>query len=285
MIEFFRNFGENMTLPVARYALIAGILIAFCASLLGVTLVLKRFSFIGDGLSHVAFGAMAIAAAASVTNQMFIVLPVTVASAVIILRTSRNARIKGDASIALLSIFALAFGYFLMTLRPSSGNLTADVCTSLFGTDSIFRISSATVWMCAGLAVVMLTIFVIFYNRIFSVTFDEPFAKATGVRTEVYNTLIAIIIAVVIVFAMNIVGSLLVSALIIFPALASMRLFKSFRAVTISSILFSIVTAFIGLLLCIGLEDLPLGPTIVLTQTAAFGIFYVIDFLKRKIRT
>ena len=200
MIRFFERIGAYLEFSFVRYALIVGVLIALCSSLLGVTLVLKRFSFIGDGLSHVAFGAMAVAAVAGLTNQTVIVMPVTVLSAILLLRTGQKARMKGDASVALISVFALAFGYFLMNLFPTSSNVSADVCGTLFGSTSILTLTTAEVWLCLALSIVTVVIFVVFYNRIFAVTFDEAFAKATGVKTEIYNLIIAVTIAVVIPF-------------------------------------------------------------------------------------
>ena len=285
MIAFFQRLGEFMRFSFVRYALIVGVLIALCSSLLGVTLVLKRFSFIGDGLSHVAFGAMAVAAVVGLTNETLIVMPVTVLSAILLLRTGGKARLKGDASVALISVFALAFGYLLMNLFPTSSNVSADVCGTLFGSASILTLSKAEVWVCVALSVVTIAVFVVFYNRIFAVTFDENFAKATGVRTELYNLIVAVIIAVVIVLAMNLVGSLLISALIIFPALSAMRIFKSFLSVTIGATVISVTTALIGLLLSIGLPyGVPVGPTIVIVQAAAFGICYLIGFIKDRVR-
>ena len=285
MIEFFQRIGQFLQFSFVRYALIVGVLIALCSSLLGVTLVLKRFSFIGDGLSHVAFGAMAVAAVVGLTNQTLIVMPVTVVSAILLLRTGGKARLKGDASVALISVFALAFGYLLMNLFPTSANVSADVCGTLFGSVSILTLSPVEVWVCVALSVVTVAVFVVFYNRIFAVTFDENFAKATGVKTEIYNLIIAVIIAVVIVLAMNLVGSLLISALIIFPALSAMRIFKSFRSVTVASTVLSVLTAFLGLVLAIGLpQGVPVGPTIVVVQAAAFGICYLIGFVKDRVR-
>ena len=281
MIEFFQRIGIFLQYPFVRYALIVGVLIALCSSLLGVTLVLKRFSFIGDGLSHVAFGAMAVAAVVGLTNQMLIVLPVTVVSAILLLRTGQNARVKGDASVALISVFALALGYLLMNLFPTSSNVSADVCGTLFGSVSILTLSSAEVWLCVGLSLVAMAAFIVFYNRIFAVTFDENFAKATGVKTQIYNLIIAVIIAVVIVLAMNLVGSLLISALIIFPALSAMRVFKSFRSVTIASTVVSVGTAFVGILLAIGLpQGVPVGPTIVVAEAVTFGVFYLVGAIR-----
>ena len=225
------KLGMYLAFPFVRYALIVGVLIALCSSLLGVTLVLKRFSFIGDGLSHVAFGAMAVAAVLNLTNEMLLVLPLTVLSAVLLLRTGRNAKIRGDAAIAMISVSALAFGYLIMNVFSTSSNLSGDVCSTLFGSTSILTLTAKEVWLCAVLSVLVVVIFVLFYNKIFAVTFDEDFAKATGTRAETYNLLIAVVVAVIIVLAMNLVGSLLISALVIFPALSAMRLFRSFRSV------------------------------------------------------
>ena len=260
-----------MQYPLVRYAFIVSILIALCSSLLGVTLVLKRFSYIGDGLSHVAFGAMGIAAVFGLTNEMVIVLPVTVISAILLLRTGANTKIKGDAAIAMISVGALAFGYLLMNIFPTSSNLTGDVCSTLFGSASILTLTKSEVYICTVLSIVVLIIFILFYNKIFSVTFDEDFAKATGTPAEGYNLLVAVIIAVIIVLAMNLVGSLLISALVIFPALSAMRIFKSFKSVTIFSAILSVVCAFSGLLISI-LADTPVGSTIVAVDALAFFV-------------
>ena len=257
--------------PFVRYALIVGVLISLCSSLLGVTLVLKRFSFIGDGLSHVAFGAMAIAAVLGITNNMLLVLPVTVISAVLLLRTGQHAKIKGDAAVAMISVGALAIGYLLMNLFSTSSNLSGDVCTTLFGSTSILTLSKTEVWLCIVLSVLVVLAFVFFYNKIFCVTFDEAFARATGTRVGLYNLLIAIIIAVIIVLAMNLVGSLLISALVIFPALSAMRLFKSFRAVTVCSAVLSVCCSTVGILVSI-LWSTPVGSTIVAVDLVAFAI-------------
>ena len=255
-----------------RYALIVGVLIALCSSLLGVTLVLKRFSFIGDGLSHVAFGAMAIAGVLHLTNDMLFVLPVTVLAAVLLLRTGRHTRIKGDAAIAMISVGALAVGYLLLSLFSSSANLSGDVCTTLFGSMSILTLTRAEVWLCTGLSVAVVLIFVLFDNKIFAVTFDEDFARASGTRAEACNLLIAVVIAVIIVLAMNLVGSLLISALIIFPAMSAMRLFRSFRGVTVCSAVLSVTCALLGILVSI-LWSTPVGSTIVAVDIGMFFIF------------
>ena len=236
------------------------------------TLVLKRFSFIGDGLSHVAFGAMAIAGVLRLSNNMLLVLPVTVVSAVLLLRTGQNTRIKGDAAIAMISVGALAVGYMLMSLFSTSSNLSGAVCTTLFGSMSILTLSPAEVWLCAVLSVAVVIIFLLMYNRIFAVTFDEDFARASGTRAEACNLLIAIVIAVIIVLAMNLVGSLLISALVIFPAMSAMRVCRSFRSVTVCSAILSVCCALLGILISI-LGDTPVGSTIVTVDIAAFLIF------------
>ena len=269
--------------PFVQYALIVGVLIALCSSLLGVTLVLKRFSFIGDGLSHVAFGAMSIAAVLELSNNMLIVLPVTVLSAVLLLRTGKNAKIKGDAMIAMISVGALAFGYLLMNIFSTSSNLTGDVCSTLFGSTSILTLTQAEVWVCIALSVAVVVIFVLFYNRIFAVTFDEDFARAAGTRVDLYNLLIAVVIAVIIVLAMNLVGSLLISALVIFPALSAMRIFKSFRSVAVFSACASVLCALTGLLVSI-LAGTPVGSTIVAADVVFFGLCWMIGKVKGGVR-
>ena len=269
---------EKLTLywayPFVRYALIVGVLIALCSSLLGVTLVLKRFSFIGDGLSHVAFGAMAIAAVLQITNEMPLVMVITIISAVLLLRTVQDTKIKGDAAIAMISVGALAIGYLLMNIFSTSSNLSGDVCSTLFGSTSILTLSPVEVWLCVGMSVLVVAVFILFYNKIFAVTFDENFARATGTKAGLYNLLIAIVVAVIIVLAMNLVGSLLISALVIFPALSAMRMFKSFRSVTICAAALSVFCALIGILVSI-LAGTPVGSTIVAAQIIAFGLSWL----------
>ena len=267
--------------PFVRYALIVGVLIALCSSLLGVTLVLKRFSFIGDGLSHVAFGAMAIAAVTGFTNDMVIVMPITVLSAVMLLKSGKNTKIKGDAAIAMISVGALAFGYLIMNIFSTSSNLSGDVCSTLFGSTSILTLTESEVWLCVILSVLVVLIFILFYNKIFSVTFDEDFAKATGTKADAYNLLIAIVIAVIIVLAMNLVGSLLISALVIFPALSSMRMFKNFRAVTICSAVLSVICAFSGIIISI-LSGTPVGSTIVAVDVGVFVICFILGSVVKR---
>jgi len=269
--------------PFVRYALIVGVLIALCSSLLGVTLVLKRFSFIGDGLSHVAFGAMAIAGILGVTNDTIVVLPITVGCAVLLLKTGQNTKIKGDAAIAMISVGALAFGYLLMNIFSTSSNLSGDVCSTLFGSTSILTLKQSEVWLCVVLSIIVVLFFILFYHKIFDVTFDENFAKSAGTKVNLYNLIIAIITAIIIVLAMNLVGSLLISALIIFPALSAMRLFKSFKSVTICSAVISVICAFCGIIISI-LAGTPVGSTIVAVDVVVFFGCWLIGFIVRGVR-
>ena len=296
MIENLRMLSATFV----QYALIVAVLIALCSSLLGVTLVLKRFSLIGDGLSHVAFGAMALAAVLKLSNDMkltlpligevhitadmFFMLPVTILCAILLLRAGQNTRIKGDAAIAMISVGTLAIGYMMLNLFPKSSNVSSDVCTSLFGSTSILTLNQTEVWACIVLSVAVVVIYILYYNKIFAVTFDEDFAHSTGTHVERYNLLIAVVVAVIIVLAMNLVGSLLISALIIFPAMAAMRVFRSFKGVTICAAAVSVTCAVLGILLSI-VYSTPVGSTIVAVDIAAFLIFCVLAWLgvgKRK---
>lgn len=273
--DLFLKLQSYFAFPFVRYALIVGVLISLCSSLLGVTLVLKRFSFIGDGLSHVAFGAMAIASVLKLTNDMPLILLITVFCAILLLRTSQNTKIKGDAAVAMISVGALALGYLILNIaKPASSNLSGDVCSTLFGSTSILTLTKTNVYLCVVLSILMIVFFVLFYNKIFAVTFDENFALATGTRANLYNLLIAVVVAVIIVLAMNLVGSLLISALVIFPALSAMRVFKSFKSVTVCSAVFSVVCTTLGLLISI-LAGTPVGSTIVAVDIVAFFIFYL----------
>jgi zinc transport system permease protein len=288
--------------PFVRYALIVGTLIALCAALLGVTLVLKRYSFIGDGLSHVAFGSMAVAtvlsianpsvaamvaslqsvawlawlgnglsafSSALVTNNTLLVLPLTMLAAIWLLRGGKGSKTRGDAVLAVISVSTLALGYLILNLFPTSSNLSADVCSTLFGSFRILQLSQSDVIVCAALSAAVIVAYVLFYNKIFAVTFDETFARATGTNAGLYNLLIAVVIAVIIVLAMNLVGSLLISALIIFPALSAMRLFKSFRGVIVCSAVLGVTCAVAGILASI-LANTPVGSTIVAADVAAY---------------
>ena len=268
-----------LAFPFVRYALIVGVLIALCSSLLGVTLVLKRYSYIGDGLSHVAFGALAIASVLNLTNKMIIILPITVLSAILLLKNGSNTKVKGDAAIAMISVGALAFGYLLMNIFPTSSNVSGDVCTTLFGSTSILTLTKEEVWISGILSVVVVFVFIFLYNRIFAVTFDSNFANAVGTNVDFYNLLIATITAVIIVLAMNLVGSLLISALVIFPALSAMSVLKSFKAVTIFSAVVSVLCAFLGIIFSI-LAGTPVGSTIVAVDVMLFAVCHVIGKIR-----
>lgn len=281
MSESLNQLYTYLQFPFVRYALIVGVLIALCSSLLGVTLVLKRFSFIGDGLSHVAFGAMAVAAVVGLTNDMPLVLIITTVSAILLLRTGTNTKIKGDAAVAMISVGALAIGYLLMNVFSKSANVSGDVCTTLFGSTSILTLNKTKVWLCVVISVIVVAVFTIFYNKVFAITFDENFAKATGTKAGVYNLIIAIIIAAVIVLAMNLVGSLLISALVIFPALSAMRVFKTFRSVTICSAIVSVICALAGILISI-VASTPVGSTIVLVDIIVFFGFFLVGSIKTR---
>ena len=273
--------AEYLSYSFVRYALAAGVLTALCSSLLGVTLVLKRYSFIGDGLSHVAFGAMAIAAVLSVKTELIVVLPVTVLCAVLLLKTGANARIKGDAALAMLSVGSMACGYLLLNMFSASANVSGDVCSTLFGSTSILTLTSADVWVCVIMSVLVILTYVLFYNKIFAVTFDENFARATGVNASAYNLLIAVITDVIIVLAMNLVGALLTSALMIFPALSAMRVFHTFRQVVICSAVIAVVSSALGIIISIIFSS-PVGATIVVVDLLVFGVFSLAGRMLKK---
>lgn len=262
-----------------RYALIAGVLISLCAALLGVSLVLKRYSMIGDGLSHVAFGAMSIAAVLSLA-PMTVAMPVTIVAAVVLLGLNSNGKIKGDAAIAMISVGALALGYLLLNVFQTASNVSGDVCSTLFGSTSILTLSVSDIWLCVGLTILVILTFVIFYHKIFAVTFDEEFARATGTNVRAYNILIAVVTAVVIVLAMNLVGALLISALIIFPALSAMRVFKSFRAVMASAAVISVLCSVLGILASV-IYGTPVGSTIVAADIVVFAAFSLAGRLRK----
>jgi len=263
------EFFEYLRHDIVWYALIVGILISLCAAIFGVILVLKRFSFIGDGLSHVAFGAMAIATVLNIKNSVIIVMPITVIAAVLLLKTSKRARLKGDAAVALISVSALALGYLFMSVFPSSSNVAGDVCSTLFASASILYLDLWDVIFCAVMSVGVIVLFALFYHKIFTVTFDEEFSRAVGIRASLYNLLVAVVTAVIIVMAMRLVGSLLISALIIFPALSAMRIFRSFKSVTLFSCIIATVSTAIGFI-CALAFDLPIGPAIAATDLVAF---------------
>lgn len=275
ILNIIEKLRFYMSYPFVVYALVVGVLIALCSSLFGVSLVLKRFSFIGDGLSHVAFGAMSVSAVLNLANDTLLTMPITILVAIILLKLGDNAKIKGDALIAILSVGSLAIGYMLVNMFSSSANVSGDVCTSLFGSTSILTLTKTEVIVCITMSAVVISLYMIFYNKIFAITFDETFAKATGVNTERYNLFIAIIMAIIIVLGMNLVGSLLISALIVFPALSAMRLMKTFRAVVICSAVMSIICALLGILSSMLLST-PVGSTIVLANIILFILSSII---------
>lgn len=277
-MEIFKTY---LGLDYVRYALIVVVLIALASSLLGVTLVLKRFSFIGDGLSHTAFGAMAIATVLKLSNSNFLVMPVTIVCAIILLRMNSTKKVKGDASLAVISVTSMALGYFLMNVFSTRANVAGDVCTTLFGSMAIITLSRADVWLCIIASLVVLALYFFYYHNIFAVTFDEEFARASGINVELYNTMIAVITAIVIVIAMNVVGSLLITALVVFPALAAMKVCTSFKRVIVTAAIFSVVCAVTGVLFAI-LFSTPVGATIVLFDVIGDILFWGIAKVKGK---
>ena len=277
MIEMI---GEMMSYPFVVRAVVVGVLVSLCAALLGVSLVLKRYSMIGDGLSHVGFGAMAVATAFNFAPLVFSI-PVVIAAAFLLLRISESSKIKGDSAIAIISTGALAVGVITVSLTTG---MNTDVSSYMFG--SILSMTDDDVVLSVILCICVLFMFVFFYTKIFAVTFDESFAKATGTRTGLYNSLIALLTAVTVVLGMRMMGALLISALIIFPALTSMSLCKSFRSVTICSVILSLVCFLIGITASYGLNT-PTGATVVVVNIIALIIFKIIAvfrcrFLKDK---
>ena len=254
-------------------AVIVGLLVSLCAALLGVSLVLKRYSMIGDGLSHVGFGSLAVATAMNAA-PLVVSIPVVVLAAFLLLRISENSKIKGDAAIALISTSSLAIG--VLVISQSTG-MNTDVCNYMFG--SILAMSRNDVRLSVALAGVVLALFVLFYNKIFAVTFDESFARATGVNAGLYNMLIAFLTAITIVLGMRMMGALLISSLIIFPALTSMRLCKKFKTVTICSAFVSVICFFIGVVTSY-LYAVPTGASVVIVNIAAFLSFWFIKLIK-----
>ena len=275
MSEILSRLSLYFSYPFVWYALIVGVLISLCGAVFGVILVLKRYSFIGDGLSHVAFGAMAIAAVLRMTSDFLLVMPITVLCAILLLRTGQKGRLKGDAMIAVVSVGALGLGYLVMDIGSASANVAGDVCSSLFGSFSILTLSATDLWVCLILSVLVLGLFALFYHKIFAVTFDEDFARAMGIRTSLYHLLIAVVTAVIIVLAMNLVGSLLISALIIFPALSAMRFCRSFRSTVVCSAALGVAGSFLGILVSL-LVSTPVGPTIVAVDLVIFLVSYFI---------
>lgn len=270
-----RVLAEMLSYPFIVRALVGGLCISLCASLLGVSLVLKRYSMIGDGLSHVSFGALSIAMAFG-WAPLAVSIPVVVLAAILLLRITGNGKIKSDAAIAMISAGSLAVGIIVTSLTTG---MNTDVSSYMFG--SILAMSREDVTLSAGLSVIVLGMYIICYNQVFAVTFDESFAKATGVKVSAYNMIIAVLTAVTIVLGMRMMGAMLISSLVIFPALTSMRVFKSFHGVVISSGIVSVTCFFIGLMLSY-MYSIPAGASVVVVNMAAFGIFYLAQMVKQR---
>ncbi len=280
MAEIFSRLGYYFQFPFVRYALIVGVLISLCSALIGVPLVLKRFSYIGDGMSHVAFGALAIATVLKFSNNLPFILVVTTIISILLLKSGQKKKIGNDASIALISVGSLAVGYLLINLFSDKANVSGDVCSTLFGATSMLTLNSTDVYISLILSAVVIVVFILMYNRIFSVTFDENYSTATGLKTGIYNLVIAVITSVIIVLAMNLVGSLMISALVIIPALSAMRIFRSFKSVTICSVIVSVVCAVLGILVSI-LASTPVGSTIVAANLICYIIFFIVGKIKK----
>ena len=281
MPEMFSTLATYLAYPFVQRALMVGVLVALCSSLLGTTLVMKRLSFIGDGLSHVAFGAYAVAMVANVTNNMLVTMPVTILAAILLLRRGNSSRVKGDAAMTMLSVASLAAGYLLMNVFGTSSNVSGDVCTTLFGSTSILTLTEGQVMLCVGVSIGVVVAFALLYNRIFSITFDEAFAQATGLKTGRYNLILAVMVALVIVLGMNLVGALLLSALVVFPPLAAMRVCHTFKSVTVCSAVISVACALLGMLVSI-VASTPVGSTIVLMDVAAFVVLWLVGILRKR---
>ena len=275
MIE---QLAEYFGYPFVRNALVAGVLISLSAALLGVPLVLKRLSFIGDGLSHVAFGAMAVAGVLSFTDSMALSLPVTVVCALVLLKSSRGAKTAGDAMLAMLSVGAMAVGYLLMNLKPSSSNVSGDVCTTLFGSVSILTLTAFDLWLSVALSLGVVVLWLLSYHKLFDVAFDEDYARACGTNTSLFNAVWAVVVAVVIVMSMRLVGTLLVTAILVFPAVSAMRVAKSFRAVATVEASFSVVCTTLGTLIAV-VAGTPVGATIVAVDIVGLAVFSIIGRL------
>lgn len=272
----FETLSEMFSYGFIVRAFVVGILVSLCAALLGVTLVLKRYSMIGDGLSHVGFGALAVAASLNLA-PLEVAIPVIIVAAFLLLRLSEKSKIRGDAAIAIISSTALAIGVVCVSIS----GVNTDLNSYLFG--SILATTNTDAVLCAILAAVVIVIFVIFYNKIFAVTFDESFSRATGLKTGVYNTVIALLTALTIVIGMRIMGTLLISALIIFPALSSMRVCKRFKSVIICSGVLSLICFFVGMYSSYVL-DTPTGASVVIVNAIVFAVFWFIEFLSTKLK-
>lgn len=283
LMETLYQIGEYLSYPFVRYALIAAVLVALCSSLLGVTLVLRRFSLLGDGLSHAAFGALAVATVLHIATPLPFVLAFTAIAAVALLMRGARARVRGDAATAVVSVGALALGYMLMNVFGTTSNVSGDVCSTLFGSTSIMTLSPFEVWLCAGLSVAVIALYACFHDRVFAITFDEDFARASGLSAGACNFVLAVVVAAVVVLAMNLVGALLVSALVVFPALTAMRVFGGYRAVVLASAAVAVAGAVSGLLSAIAF-DTPVGPTIVSANLFVYVVVCALQFGMRRLR-
>lgn len=278
-MNIWEELGYYLQFDFVKYAIVVGVLISLCCAILGVTLVLKRYAMIGDGLSHVAFGAMTIAMVLTIAD-MYLMLPITILVAIFLIRLTNKGKVKNDSAIAMLSVGALAIGYLLVNLFSTSANISGDVCSTLFGSTSILTLSTLDVWLCVGLTIVVLIYFIFFHNKIFAMTFDESFAKSTGVKTAIYNNIMAVIVGVIIVLAMKLVGSLLISALIVFPALSAIRLFKSYKMVIIFASIVSVINSILGILISM-LWGTPVGATIVVMNIFVYIICWLVEIIMR----
>lgn len=278
-MELFNKFLMYMEYPFVRYALITGVLIALASSILGVVLVLKRYSYIGNSLSNVAFGSMSVATVVGLTNKMYLILPVTILTAILLLNSGKKMSLTSDAAIAMIAVSALALGYLVMNVFKTGPNVAVDVCTTLFGSTSILTLKLSDVYSCIALSILVLIFFLTNYKNIFAVTFDGEYAKATGVNIELTNLLLSIIIAIVISLAMTLVGSLLVSALIVFPTISAMKITHSFKIVCILSVLFSVFCAVLGIVFAI-LVGTPVGSTIVGANVLIFAICKIFNIVR-----
>lgn len=280
IMSFINSILNYFNYDFVRYALLAAVFISIAASLLGIPLVLKRFSFIGDGLSHTAFGAMAIATVLKLSDCNLLVMPVTVICAIILLALNNYTKVKGDASLAIISVTSMAFGYFLMNVKSTAANVSGDVCSTLFGSTAIITLTKKDVLFSAVVCLIVVLLYVFYYHNIFAVTFDESFARSCGINVTLYNFMIAIVTAVVIVMAMNFVGSLLITALVVFPPLAAMKVSDSFKKVIAVSALFAVITSVLGVLISVVFST-PVGATIVLCQALSYIVFIIIKKLRK----
>lgn len=280
MMTFRELFASEFMINLVVRALIVGLLVTLCSSLLGVSLVLKRFSMIGDGLSHVGFGAVALAAALNMTDmKLFISIPIVIVTAIFLLKLGNSKKTKGDASLAIVSTGAVALGSLLYNM---SNQRSSDICNSLFGSASLFTIGDIDLILSSVLSIAIIVLFVFFYTKIFAITFDENFSKATGINTNIFNMLLAVLTAVTIVLGMNMMGSLMISALIVFPAMTSMKVCTTFKGVLICSASVSLICFVIGFFAAC-LLGWQTGATVVAVNLVAFIGFSVVGKIRRKV--